>query len=45
MKAFSGLPHEDSSLGVMISFLAPLAAAILEKVGRPNLRLQLVSQH
>lgn len=26
-------------------FFAPLAAAILEKVGRPNLKLQLVSQH
>lgn len=28
-----------------LSFLAPLAAAILEKVGRPNLKLQLMSQH
>lgn len=27
-----------------LSFLVPLAAAILEKVGRPNLKLQLVRE-
>lgn len=28
-----------------LSLLAPIAVAILEKVGRPNLKLQLVSLH
>lgn len=42
----SGLHHEAYSLGGDgLPLLVPLAAAILEKVGQPNLKLQLVSQH